>query len=77
MKCVVDVVVGAELGTHGVRAAPRFTVSGSENVRPGEQVLVVQDLPADDFVDPRLVDRQRPQLVGDLDRVAAGAEIGR
>ena len=43
----------------------------------GEGVLVEQDFSPRDFVDPLFVDLQFPQLLGDLDRVAPGAEIGR
>ena len=43
----------------------------------GEGVLVEQDFAAGDLVDPGLVDLQFPQLLGDLDRVTPGAEIGR
>ena len=43
----------------------------------GEGVLFEQDLAPGDFVDPLLVDLQLAQFLGDLDRVAAGAEIGR
>jgi hypothetical protein len=41
------------------------------------KMAVVQYLPAHDLVDPGLVDLQFTQFVGDLDRVAAGAEEGR
>src|SRR5258708_3749347 len=43
----------------------------------GEGALIEQDFAPRDFVDPFLVDLQLAQLLGDLDGVAAGAEIGR
>ena len=43
----------------------------------GERVLVMQDLAAHDFVDPRLVDLQFPQQLGELVGIAGGSEIGR
>ena len=42
-----------------------------------EDGLFVEDLAAHDLVDPGLVDLQLAQLVGDLDGVAAGAEVRR
>ena len=40
-------------------------------------VLLEQDLSAHDLVDPFFLDLQPPQLLGDFDGIAAGAEIGR
>src|SRR6202035_2604979 len=44
---------------------------------PGESVLLGQDLAPDDLVDPLLLDLQLPQLLCELDGVAADAEISR
>jgi hypothetical protein len=43
----------------------------------GEYGLLVQDFLPHDLVDPRLVDAQLAQLVGDRDRIAAGPEESR
>ena len=71
-----DVVVRAEIGLDrrqqillgGFRLLERLA---------GERVLIEQDLAPGDLVDPGLVDLKLAQRFGDLDRVAAGAEIGR
>ena len=43
----------------------------------GERVLIEQNFPAHDLVDPFLADLQLPQRLGQFDRVAAGPEVSR
>ena len=71
-----DVVVLAEIGFDGRQQIllGRFRLLKG---LAGEGVLVEQDFSPRDFVDPVFVDLQLPQFLGDLDRVAPGAEIGR
>ena len=72
----LDVVILAEIGFDRRQQLLLGRFRLVERLRR-EGVLVEQDLAADDLVDPCLVDLQLAQLLGDLDRVAAGAEIGR
>ena len=71
-----DVVIGAEIGFD---RGQQILLGGFRLLEglAGEGVLIEQDLAARDFMDPGLVDLQLAQGFGDLDRVAAGAEIGR
>ena len=62
------VVVGAEYRARTAPSSSCFTISGSVERAAGEHVLLVQDLAAHDLVDPRLVDLQLPQRLGELDR---------
>ena len=72
----VHVVVGAEVGAnrrkqlllHGLRLA---------EAAAGERRLIKEDFPADDFVDPLLIDVQLTQHIGQCIRIAAGNEINR
>jgi len=56
-----------QLGLEGLRLLERH---------PRDVGLVVEDLAADDLVDPGLVDLELPQRVGQLVGVAAGHEVG-
>ncbi len=71
-----DVVVLAEIG---LDRGKQFLLRhfGLLEGLAGEGLLVEQDLAPRDLVDPFLVDLELAQGLGDLDRVAAGSEIGR
>src|SRR6185312_16602985 len=64
-----DVEIGTEIGTHRAEQFALHRLRFGERA-VGEHGPVMEDLPAHDLVNPRLVDAQRAQLVGQLDRVA-------
>ena len=72
----LNVEVGAEIGDHAGHQV-LLRAFGIVEGFAREGILFVQNLAADDFVNPAFVDLQPAQFVGDLDGVAADAEIGR
>ena len=68
-----DVVVRSEIAAN---RGQQFLLDGLGFGKraAGKDRLVVQDLLAHDLVDPGFVDVEFAQLVGDLDRIAAGSK---
>ena len=75
-EMLVDIEIGPEEFAH---AGQQFLLHGvGLLLRPaGELILVEQDLPSDNLVNPCVVDFQLAQFVGEFVLVAPGNEIGR
>ena len=71
-----DVVIGSEISLDRRQQILLGRLRLFEGLA-GKGILIVQDLPARDFMDPGFVDLKRAQGLGDLDGIAAGPEIGR
>jgi hypothetical protein len=72
----VQVIIGPEILAQLAQQKLRDLL-GRLDALLRERGALVDDLTAHDLVDPGRVDLEAAQLVGDVDRVAADAEVGR
>ena len=71
----LDVVVRAKEATNGAEQFPPYLL-GLITRAPRELVLIEEDLPAHDFVNPLLVDVELTEGVRDVAAVSSGNVVG-